>query len=512
MNSYHKTIIIAYLFFFIFPLKSQISLNRLDSLFNEVQMQSVFSDQKKFVDCTPKYHPDVIIDKYNKQKARKDFDLKEFVGDNFDTNLIDTSQIIHHINYLWKYLTRNADTENQNSTLIPLPNPYIVPGGRFREIYYWDSYFTMLGLQVSGEYELIENMVDNFAYLIDNYGYIPNGNRTYYLSRSQPPFFSLMIELLTEIKGDSVLIKYLPQLEKEYEFWMNGKEELDQSFSSNRRVILLEKNEYLNRYWDELGTPRPESFKYDVEVFMESDSNKEIYRHIRAAAESGWDFSSRWFEDNKSLASIQTTLLIPVDLNCLMYHLEKTISMAYFIKEDENESKYYSDLADKRKNLILKYFWDNEKGYFFDFNIKNRKLNYNYTLAGVYPLFFLITDSNTAMQALEIIKSNFLMEGGLVTTLNATGQQWDYPNGWAPLQWIGYKSCKNYRYNSLANSIAQRWMDLNIKVFFETGKMLEKYDVVNINRPGGGGEYKLQDGFGWTNGVFLKLWEKGKKD
>ncbi len=492
----------------VYNLNSQFFITEsLDSLFVDVQLQSIFSDQKKFVDCIPKLHPDAILDKYNKQKGKENFNLKEFIAENFDTSTIDTAQIIDHINQLWKYLKRKPDATIPNSTLIPLPYPYIVPGGRFREIYYWDSYFTMLGLEVSGEVELIENMINNFTYLIDNYNHIPNGNRTYYLSRSQPPFFSLMVDLLSEIKGDSIYEKYLPQLEKEYEFWMKGKEELSQKYSSNRRLVKMEKDEYLNRYWDELAEPRPESYKYDFEIFQESGRSEEIYRDIRTAAESGWDFSSRWFADGRSLMTIQTTNIVPVDLNCLLYHLETTIGKAYSLNNNEEKYMQYKLLAEKRKELILKYCWNDEEGYFFDFNYKIKNQSENYTLAGLYPLFFGIANTDQALKVSEVVKKDFLKAGGLVTTEINTGQQWDYPNGWAPLQWVGYKACKNYGYDSLANEIAQRWMNLNIKVFFETGKMLEKYDVVNINKPGGGGEYKLQDGFGWTNGVFLKMWE-----
>lgn len=132
-----------------------------------------------------------------------------------------------------------------------------------------------------------------------------------------------------------------------------------------------------------------------------------------------------------------------------------------------------------------------------------------YTLAGLFPLYFQMADTLQAMHVRRAIEEKFLASGGLVTTITtATGQQWDYPNGWAPLQWIGYKACQNYGFDSLAREIARRWIALNARVFFTTGKMNEKYDVINIHRPGGGGEYPLQDGFGWTNGVFLAMWNE----
>ncbi len=483
-----------------------------DDLFEAVQLNQVFTDQKKFVDCIPRIAPDSIRKIYRQQKDSKDFDLREFVGQYYDTTLIntDTTLLLQHINYLWDYLIRQPATEhNEYSPLIALPRPYIVPGGRFREIYYWDSYFTMLGLREAGKNEMIENMVVNFAYLVKNYGHVPNGNRSYYLSRSQPPVLSLMIDILSTIKNEEVYDKYLDILEQEYRFWMQGAEDLRENRTQIDRVVFLNKNCILNRYWDNLQTPRPESYKHDVEIFLHSGRDSTIFRDIRAAAESGWDFSTRWFDDGRTLKTINTTNIIPVDLNCLLYHLEMTLSRAYSCRNDLTKSRKYEQLASRRKQLIQQYFWNDELGYFFDYNIESSCQMTQYTLAGLFPLFFHLVDTLEAERVKEVIEDKFLKAGGLVTTVTPeSGQQWDYPNGWAPLQWIGYSACKNYGFYTMAHEISQRWIALNAKVYFETGKMMEKYDVVNINRPGGGGEYPLQDGFGWTNGVFLALWNE----
>lgn len=504
-----------YVFYWILPLfiplpaQAQIDpVEVFDSLFIEVQLKQVFSDQKKFPDCAPIYPPDEILRKYNIDKKLPSFDLRSFIADNFDTSFTDTSDILNHIRYLWPSLTRSPDPNLLNSSLIPLPYAYVVPGGRFREMYYWDSYFTMLGLAESGRYDLIRNMVDNFCFLINQFGHIPNGNRTYYLSRSQPPFFSLMIELLAEKEGDPVYLKYLDCMEQEYLFWMRGITELNANLNKSERVVEPEAYEILNRYWDSLPQPRPESFYSDVVIYQKSARDCTLYRDIRATCESGWDFSSRWLKDKTSLKSVHTTEILPVDLNCLLYHLELTLGKCYQLKEAMNRSAFYLEKAEIRKKLISKYFWNNDKGFYFDYNFADKKQSDSYTLAGIFPLFFKIADEQQAGKAAQIIKEKFLKKGGVVTTLINTGEQWDYPNGWAPLQWITYKGLKNYGYDALADSAARRWIDLNIRVFSETGKMMEKYDVVDIKRPGGGGEYLLQDGFGWTNGVFLKLWNE----
>ena len=185
--------------------KKIVPVTSLGALFEAVQMGGVFADSKTFVDCVPKYSYKTIASRYARAKDAVGFDLKAFVGKHFvvpranesgyESDL--TKSASEHISGLWDVLTRQADGESKG-TLISLPYPYIVPGGRFGEIYYWDSYFTMLGLQVSGRIDLIQHMVDNFSYLIDLLGYIPNGNRSYFMGRSQPPFYSLMVRVLGE--------------------------------------------------------------------------------------------------------------------------------------------------------------------------------------------------------------------------------------------------------------------------------------------------------------------------
>jgi alpha,alpha-trehalase len=490
-------------------------IQNLNLLFGDVQMQRVFPDGKTFVDCLPRFSPKDIYIKYVQQKDQPGFDLKEFVLTNFvlpvphssnynsDTN----KTVAENINILWDVLTRNPDKEG--GSLIPLPHSYIVPGGRFGEIYYWDSYFTMLGLKVSGKYEMLENMVKNFSYLIDTLGYIPNGNRKYFIGRSQPPFYSLMIQMLAEIKGTNILSFYLPQLEKEYQFWMKGANELNGKISALYRTVRMNNGEILNRYWDENDTPRPESYREDIELALHSEQeDKKLFRHLRAGAESGWDFSSRWLRDNNKFTSIHTSDIIPVDLNSLLFNLEQTIAEAYLVKENAGAAKNYQLLADKRRDSIQKYCWNGEQSFYFDYDFKERKNKQSLTLAGAFPLYLKIATAAQAKEVVHIIREKFLRPGGVVTTLEITGQQWDAPNGWAPLHWITIKGLENYDYIELAKDLAERWIGLNTDVFKRTGKLMEKYNVVDTHIEAGGGEYEGQDGFGWTNGVLLALIEK----
>jgi alpha,alpha-trehalase len=270
-------------------------------LFEAVQMSDVFPDNKTFVDATPRRDPGLIMKDYEEQKNKPGFDLKQFVYANFivpggPQNIFKTDiheGIRKHIDTLWQVLYRRHDTISKYSSLLPVPNDFIIPGGRFRETYYWDSYFTMLGLQQSHKTQIIRDMIGNFAYLIDKYGFIPNGTRTYYLTRSQPPFFSMMLDLLAKDDGEQVIVKYQPELLKEYAFWMRGSERLkpDQAY---RNSVRMHDGEILNRYWDESDQPREESYKKDVNAAkLTKQKPGDFYRNIRAAAESGWDFSTR---------------------------------------------------------------------------------------------------------------------------------------------------------------------------------------------------------------------------
>lgn len=481
-------------------------------LFSAVQMQQVYTDGKTFVDASPLMSPASINELYLHNKDKSGFNLKAFTHKYFKAPA-QNSTLYHsniaagiraHIDTLWKVLQHVADTV-KGTTLIPLPHNYIVPGGRFREVYYWDSYFTMLGLGESKRYTLIEDIIKNFAYLIDRYGHIPNGNRTYYVSRSQPPFFALMVQLLARHKGNEVLVKFRPQLVKEYQYWMQGAAQL-KAGNAFEHTVRMADGSLLNRYWDASTTPREESYREDVLAARKTKQKPAaFYRNIRAAAESGWDFSSRWMADGKTLPTLQTTNFVPVDLNALLYNLENVISRSYEVSGNKSMVATYRTKATKRKAALNKYCWDAKTGCYRDYNWRQKALSKQISIATTYPLFFYIANATQAKQIAALVQQKFLQPGGVATTPNATGQQWDQPNGWAPLQYMTIIGLRNYKHDALAKTIAQRWMQVNVKEFNRSGKLLEKYDVQNTNAKAGGGEYPLQDGFGWTNGVLLKL-------
>ncbi len=486
----------------------------LQELFVDVQMAGVFPDSKTFVDCTPKETPDVILQKYRDQKGNSDFDLATFVEANFDMpKQPDNSQFStekkffeDHLDNHWDYLTRTTVNIPEHTTLIKLPGKYVVPGGRFREIYYWDSYFTMLGLEASNRPDLFKAMLDNFAFLIDSVGFIPNGNRSYYLGRSQPPYFAAMVEKYSQFTSPGEAVKYLDQVQKEYDFWMVGSDRLNENNNAIKRVVKIE-NYILNRYWDDFNFPRPESHREDYELAenVSEEKKPELYRHIRAAAESGWDFSTRWFEDVNEFSTIRTTEILPIDLNSLLFNTEELLAVLYDVSGDEQKSNAYRVLADSRKEAINKFFWNDDAGMYQDILWGTKSPTGFISAASFYPMYFGTATEERATTQTPILLDTLLLQGGIVTTRVESGQQWDYPNGWAPLQWIAIKGMENFGLSTEADDVAARWLAINKKVFSNTGKMMEKYNVVDTTLIAGGGEYPTQDGFGWTNGVALGL-------
>lgn len=485
----------------------------LGPLFNDVQTAKLFPDQKTFADAVPNSDPLMILADYRMQKNQSGFDLRHFVGVNFtlpkegEKYVPPAGQSLReHIDGLWPVLTRSTTDVEKWDSLLPLPEPYVVPGGRFREIYYWDSYFTMLGLAESNHWDKVSDMVANFAYGIDAWGHIPNGNRTYYLSRSQPPFFAFMVELLAQHEGDDALKKYLPQMLKEYTYWMEGVETL-QPGQQNKRVVKLDDGTILNRYWDDRDTPRPESWVEDIAT-AKSNPNRpatEIYRDLRSAAASGWDFSSRWMDNPNQLGTLRTTSIVPVDLNALMYKMEKMIALASKAAGDDAKAAQYDGFANARQKGIEKHLWNDKEGWYADYDLKSHKVRNQLTAAALFPLYVNAAAKDRASKVAAATQAHLLQPGGLATTSVKSGQQWDAPNGWAPLQWVAAAGLQNYGQDNVAMDVTWRFLTNVQHTYDREKKLVEKYDVSTTGTGGGGGEYPLQDGFGWTNGVTLKM-------
>ena len=431
-------------------------------LFKHVQMAQLFPDSKTFADAIVKTDLNTVLAAYEQacldaEKSGEAVDLATFVNTHFDipemisaTSQTKFENVADYIEHMWQVLTRTPDTEQKDS-LIALTRPYIVPGGRFREIYYWDTYFTALGLIDAGRTDMAINMLVNFVDILNEVGCIPNGNRAYYYSRSQPPILALFYNLLKDALSDQQKEYVIWGLKKEYQFWMNeAGENASQKGVAQLRTVTMPCGATLNRYFDTEPTPRPESYREDIETAEHIGADKsQFYQHVRAACESGWDFSSRWLANPNSLASIRTTEIIPVDLNALLETLEQTLASV----TKGAEQAHYSAASTARINAM----------------------------------------------------NTLLKEGGVVTTSNATSQQWDAPNGWVPLQLFAVEGLRNYGLEMQAQTIMLRFCKIIERHFALSGVLLEKYNVCEPEIKAGGGEYDVQLGFGWTNGVYTRF-------
>jgi alpha,alpha-trehalase len=291
---------------------------------------------------------------------------------------------------------------------------------------------------------------------------------------------------------------------------MDGADRL-QAGQFYRRVVRMPEGVVLNRYWDDSDTPRPESYRPDVElgVTLPESLRAGFYRNVRASAESGWDFSSRWMRDPKDLRTLETTDLLPVDLNALLYNAERVIAALRAFRNgpgDAEVARRFTRLAEARQEAIRHLMYEPRLGFFYDVRFRTgERVVDRPSLAAAAPLYFGIATAEQGVRTAARLEMWFLKPGGFVTTNIHSGQQWDGPNGWPPLAWLTIEGVRRYRRADLADTAATRWLNLIQRTYRATGRMMEKYDVVDRNRRAGGGEYPTQDGFGWTNGVALAL-------
>jgi alpha,alpha-trehalase len=373
---------------------------------------------------------------------------------------------LEYIEKYWKKITFYFPKDV--GFFIGMPNRSVSPNPDLfnHDQYYWDSYFIILGLVCSGKIKLAKGIVDNFVYLYKRFGIIPTRNRFYNLDLSQIPFLtSMILEVFQFTKDKTWLKKTIKTAEKELKYYWKDK-------AGKIGEHLVYKG--LSRYCDRCASNR-------------------LSEH-----ESGWDMTWRFNE--------RCLDYLPIDLNSCLYKYEIDLAEIYEILGEKIKQKHYLFLANKRKKTISKLMWNEKKGFFFDYNYKTKKQSAFYSMAGFYPLWANLASKTQA----EKIKNNlkkFEYKGGLVNTTKNNFKkfkQWDYPNGWANQQWIAIKGLMNYGYEKDAKRLAQKWLNLNAKVFKKTGKFWEKYDVVKCNE-GKSGRYKNQTGFGWTNAIFVKL-------
>ncbi|KAM2938618.1 hypothetical protein FF1_038390 [Malus domestica] len=431
------------------------------------------------------------------------------------------------VHSLWKNLSRKVcggvHKKPELHTLLPLPEQFVIPGSRFREVYYWDSYWVIRGLLASKMYDTAKNIVTNLLSLIEEYGYVLNGARTYYANRSQPPLLSAMVHEIYKRTGNVELArKALPALMKEHEFWNSG----------IHKVIVQDseaQNHTLSRYYAMWNTPRPESSTIDKELASNISNlfeKQQFYREVASTAETGWDFSTRWMMNHSDFTTLATTWILPVDLNAFLLRMEHDIAFLAKVTGDSKISERFLKASEARHKAIKAVFWDAKKGQWLDYWLNRNTCNeedhtweacnqnQNVYASNFVPLWLepFYSDASVAEKVTKSLRSSGLIcPAGIATSLTNSTQQWDFPNGWAPLQHMIVEGLLNSgleEAKSMAEDIAARWIRTNYVAFQKTHTMHEKYDVRECGATGGGGEYIPQTGFGWSNGVALAFLEE----
>lgn len=402
--------------------------------------------------------------------------------------------------------------------LLYLPYSYVVPGGRFNEMYGWDSYFIQLGLLRDGEIELAKNMVDQLIYEIHHYGSILNANRTYLLTRSQPPMLSPMVLALYAHTQDRDWVQsVLPMLERYYFFWtvpphLNPTTGLSRYYALGEgpapEVLASEQDEQGRTHYDRVREyyRKFEIDDYDVNLYYdrEQDTLTDLfYRGDRSMRESGFDISNRF-----GPFSVDIIHYAPVCLNVLLYKMEADMAEIHDILGQSETAEHWRDRAKERHLQIDKFLWDEEAGLYFDYNFQtNSRRPYEFATT-FYPLWAGIA---SAEQAARIVQNlpKFEVSGGLLTSTRVSGNQWDAPFGWAPLHLMAVQGLHQYGYVEEANRIARKFVSMLVKEFERYGTLVEKYDVYscssNVSDEIFFGYSSNEIGFGWTNGVFLEL-------
>jgi alpha,alpha-trehalase len=405
--------------------------------------------------------------------------------------------------------------------LLYLPRPYVVPGGRFNEMYGWDSYFIELGLLRDGEIGLAQDMADNFLYEIRNYGKILNANRTYYLTRSQPPFLTQMVlGVFQRTKNRQWLRDALPAIEKYYRYWTTEPHLIPQTGLS--RYLDLGDGpapEVISAERDPLGRTHYELVKdyfrtheikdYDVAQYYNRQTDQltsQFYKGDRSMRESGFDPSNRF-----GPFSVDIIHYNPVCLNSLLYLMEMQTAEIAGLLGLATEAQIWRSRGIARAERINRLLWDAEDGLYYDHNFEHQRLRKYAFLTTFYPLWAGIATREQAARVAGNL-SEFEQPGGLQTSAVASGNQWDAPFGWAPLQLIAVQGLRRYGFSEAADRIAMKFLSLVRDEYLKSGTIVEKYDVVRRTAEVSGGirfGYRSNEtGFGWTNAVFTALFDE----
>ena len=403
--------------------------------------------------------------------------------------------------------------------LLYLPHPYVVPGGRFNEMYGWDSYFIQVGLLRDGETELAKDMIDNFVYEVEHYGKVLNANRAYYLTRSQPPFLGEMIlGVYRKTRDRRWLAGTVPALEQTYRLWTDAPH--------------LTRETGLSRYYDFGEGPAPEVIAderdaqgrthydrvkeyyrtheikdYDVSKFYDKAKDELtplFYKSDRSMRESGFDPSNRYGPFSADIISYN-----PVCLNSLLYRLETGAAEIMRTLGRASDAAQWVKRAAARRAQINRLMWDARDGLYYDYNFVEKRVRRYPFVATFYPLWAGVADRAQAARVVANLP-RFERAGGLLTSTTVSGSQWDAPFGWGNLQMLAVEGLRRYGYNKEADRISANFLSMVLKEFIAHNTIVEKYDVEGRKSQLGAGlkfGYTSNEiGFGWTNAAFTELY------
>ncbi|KAK6754171.1 hypothetical protein RB195_013276 [Necator americanus] len=510
------------------------------TLLMAVNYHELYNDSKTFVDMPMKNDPDYVLEKFNEEfsnisvEAINRTKLQQFVDTYFSPpgsemlpctpedwnpqpaklmSIVDPQlrEWALKLNAIWRSLCKKIDPAIENSSsrysLIYLPHNFIMPGGRFREFYYWDAYWIIKGLITCEMYNTTKAMIENLGSLVERFGFVPNGGRVYYLQRSQPPLLAGMLYEYYEVTKDKDFVqKMLPILEKELSFWNNNR----------MTTVSIKGTDYLvYRYNTRSNMPRPESYAQDIKKAQTVQDKAQFWQDIASAAESGWDFSTRWFSDHKTIYTVETKNVLPVDLNAFICWNLDILEYLFERIDDQVKSEFYRETRAKFRHTVHKVFYNRTAGSWFDYNLRTASHNTAFYPSITVPLFtgcYNSLNQGKSERLFTLMKSIGVFDypGGIPTSMiSDSEEQWDFPNGFSPLNHMvveGLRKSQNAQMQDAGYQLAKKWIMGNFKVWKETNHMWEKYNVIgDYPRPGSGGEYDVQDGFGWTNGAILDL-------
>ncbi|KAJ1814341.1 hypothetical protein LPJ75_002811, partial [Coemansia sp. RSA 2598] len=541
-------------------------------ILHAVQMAKLFADDKTFVDKPTKAPVSDILARFNSiggiNATRRD--LESFVSQNFgaegqELRKVDDLPELNPspkflakindpllrafgktVNGYWKTLIREQDLsqlcDGCMSSMLPLKYHFVVPGGRFREIYYWDTYFTLEGLLRSGLVSIAKSNIRDLLDFVDMFGFVPNGARIYYLDRSQPPMLTLMVKLYYAYTQDEdFLQEAIPRLIREHKYWVDNHSVAVSTADGATTHVL-------SRYIVDTDQPRPESYSADYLLAhnVSSDPARQaaVYADMAAGAESGWDYTVRWVSDARArpdavLQGIRTSRVVPVELNAILFQVERTL--AEFAEKYGNSTDYarrYRDMARDRRHAMQSLFYDADSGLYFDYILDNGgKRSDIFSPAALWPYWSFGNSSSDCAATASSVRAGaqkafsyaqrVLMQnpGGIPATLINSGQQWDFPQAWPPLQYVVMQGALATGNSAMASMVAQAYVNNVFCAWYntggfipgvlaqvsgvnDTGHIFEKFNSQLVGKQGSGGEYTVQAGFGWTNGVLLWALER----